>query len=94
MVVEFLRVRLLHSAAPKVSVGAFGFVWYVLACPGDSWVHSGLFDSFGRVLAVFIFTQDPSVVGFIRVPLGALLGGSCSFGFFRFISDAPFGSLC
>ena len=28
-VVEFLRVRLLHSAAPKVSVGAFVFVWYM-----------------------------------------------------------------
>ena len=51
-VVGFIRVGLVHSGAPSVSLGSYGFI---RSCAGGYWVHS---DSFARSMWV---------VGFIHV---------------------------
>ena len=41
-------VRLVHSGAPRVSPGSFGFVSFIRACPWGRCVHSDSFASLTR----------------------------------------------
>ena len=61
------RVLLVHSAAQGGWLGSF---WFIRACPGGCWVHSGSFGLFVRALGV---------IGFIC----ARLVHSCLFDSFR-----------
>ena len=65
--VRFIRVRWInsarplgrrvHSDAPWVSSGSFGFVGFIWARPGGRRVHSGSLGSFGRTLCVVRFIR-------------------------------------
>ena len=42
-VIDFIRVRLVHSCAPRGSSASFTFVWFIHAHTGGHWVHSRSF---------------------------------------------------
>ena len=80
-----------------MSLGSFGFVWYILACPGGRWVHSG---SFSRALDVAEFIRAPcepfAFAWFVGARPGCRLahsGAPCewlgSFAFVWFIREHP-----
>ena len=74
-VAGFLRVNLVRSGAPWVSLGSYGLVWFVRMHPGGRWVRLGSSCSSDGAL---------SVVGFVMVRVVRLGAPWVYQGSFRF----------
>ena len=94
--------RCVHSGAPLLSSGSFGFVGFIRSRPGGRRAHSVSLGSFKRALGVVRYIRVHSgsfervvgVVGFIRVRWvhsGAPLGSSGLFELIGHIGVCPDG---